>query len=188
MASINPTVGAQYRWTALYAPPGVMSPAFWALIQGWVTVFGWMTVAAQPAFLVATLVQGLIVLNDADYDPKPWHGTLLAWAMLAVPVLCNIFTRRVLSAIEIAGGVTHTVFWIVWIVVLVTMARRSSPEYVFATTYNGAEFGAWPNTGVSWCVGLLTGAFPLSGGYQPIFRAPRPALTGYSIRWRDSHE
>jgi hypothetical protein len=30
----NPTVGAQYRWTGLYAPRGIMSPAFWSLLQG----------------------------------------------------------------------------------------------------------------------------------------------------------
>jgi hypothetical protein len=29
----DPTVGAQYRWSALYAPR-VMSPAFWSLLQG----------------------------------------------------------------------------------------------------------------------------------------------------------
>ena len=174
MASINPTVGAQYRWCGLYAPPGVMSPAFWALIQGWVTVFGWIAVAAQPAFLVATLVQGLIILNNADYNPKAWHGTLLALAMISIPVICNIFTRKILSGIEIAGGITHTVFWVVWIVVLVTMARRSSPEYVFATTYNGGAFGGWHNNGVSWCVGLLTAAFPLSGEQCEPFRALSP--------------
>lgn len=33
-ASSNPTVGAQYRWTALYAPPRFLSPAFWSLLQG----------------------------------------------------------------------------------------------------------------------------------------------------------
>jgi hypothetical protein len=30
----TPVVGAQYRWTALYAPRKVMSPAFWSLLQG----------------------------------------------------------------------------------------------------------------------------------------------------------
>src|ERR1700722_13518201 len=30
----TPTVGAQYRWTGLYAPPKLMTPAFWGLLQG----------------------------------------------------------------------------------------------------------------------------------------------------------
>ena len=33
LASINPVVGAQYRWTALYAPK-VLRPEFWGLMQG----------------------------------------------------------------------------------------------------------------------------------------------------------
>lgn len=163
MASINPTVGAQYRWSALYAPKGLGSPAFWGLVQGWLTVFGWMAVVASPAFLVGTVAQGLIVLNNENYVPQGWHGTLLTWALLAIPAFCNIFARKILSTIEIIGGITHTLFWVVWIVVLLTMARRSSTEYVFTETYSGAEFGGWPNEGVSWCVGLLTAAFPLSG-------------------------
>lgn len=35
--SRDPVVGAQYRWTALYAPR-FMSPEFWSLIQGWSTL------------------------------------------------------------------------------------------------------------------------------------------------------
>ena len=27
---------------SLYAPPKIMSPAFWSLIQGWITVFAWI--------------------------------------------------------------------------------------------------------------------------------------------------
>ncbi|KAK5166550.1 uncharacterized protein LTR77_008093 [Saxophila tyrrhenica] len=146
MASINPTVGAQYRWSGLYAPPGIMSPAFWGLITGWVTVFGWIAVVAQPAFLVGTIIQGLITLNVDSYVAQPWHGTMLTWAVLAVPVLCNVFARKVLNSIEIVGGITHTAFWIIWVVVLTTMARRSSSEYVFETTYSGAAFGGWENT------------------------------------------
>ncbi|KAK3686558.1 hypothetical protein LTR37_019697 [Vermiconidia calcicola] len=162
MASINPTVGAQYRWAALYAPKGCGPPAFWGLIQGWVTVFGWMAVVASPAFLVGTIAQGLIVLNNESYVRQNWHGTLLTWALLAIPAFCNIFARRVLPTIEIIGGITHTLFWVVWVVVLLTMARRSSKEYVFTETYSGLQFGGWSSQGVSWCVGLLTAAFPLS--------------------------
>lgn len=170
MASINPTVGAQYRWSGLYAPPGLMSPAFWGLIQGWITVFTWIATVAQPAFIVGTVLQGLIALNDDAYVPQRWHGTFLAWGLLAIPLFCNIFARKALSPLEVVGGVTHISFFIVWIVVLVTMAPRSTAEYVFATTYSGASFGGWPNTGVSWCVGLLSSVFPL-GGWCPPFQS-----------------
>ncbi len=50
MASLNPTMGAQYRWTSMFAPPRVPSPAFSGLLQGWITVFTWIATCAQPAF------------------------------------------------------------------------------------------------------------------------------------------
>jgi amino acid transporter len=41
MASIDPTVGAQYRWTSRYCPRG-MNPRFWGLLQGVCCLFSAM--------------------------------------------------------------------------------------------------------------------------------------------------
>lgn len=163
LASITPVVGAQYRWTGLYAPPRVMSPAFWGLLQGWITVFGWIATCATPAFLLGTQIEGLLILNDATYIPKGWHGTLLAWAILSLPVLCNIFARKALPAIEILGGITHISFFIVFVVILVVMAPRSTAKYVFTTS---TSEGGWSSLGASWNIGLLTAVFPLGGMYH----------------------
>lgn len=159
MASVNPTVGAQYRWTGLYAPRTAISPAFWSLMQGWITVFAWMATCTQPAFLMGTTIQGLIILNHDDYVPQRWHGTLLTWACLAIPLLCNIFARRALAPLEIIGGVAHIVFLVVIVVVLVVLAPRSSASFVFTTSVSGLS--GWNNPGVSWCIGLLSATFPL---------------------------
>jgi len=161
MASMNPTVGAQYRWTSMFAPPRVLSPAFWGLLQGWITVFAWIATCAQPAFLLATVIQGMIVLTDASYVYERWHGTLLAWALFAIPVVINIFARRVLPGLEVVGVVTHLLFFVIWIVVLAVMAPKSSAEFVFAT--NSFGISGWSNQGVQWCVGLLSAVFPLGG-------------------------
>jgi len=160
MASITPVVGAQYRWTALYAPKRVMSPAFWSLLQGWITVFAWMAVCAQVCFLEGTIIQGLILLNDDTYIPEAYHGTLLAWAILALPLLCNIFARKVLAPLEIIGGILHIALFVVFIVVLVVMSPRSTSNFVFATTTT--SLSGWSSPGIQWCVGLLSGAFPLA--------------------------
>ncbi|KAK3048172.1 hypothetical protein LTR09_010511 [Extremus antarcticus] len=40
-ASINPSVGAQYRWTAMLAPRA-SNPRFLGYLQGWLTVFAYM--------------------------------------------------------------------------------------------------------------------------------------------------
>ncbi len=166
MASITPVVGAQYRWTSLYAPPRFMTPAFWGLLQGWITVFGWIATCATPAFLIGTQIEGLLILNDSTYTPKGWHGTLLAWGVLFLPVVCNIFARRLLGPIEIIGGITHIGFLIVWVIVLVVMAPKSTASYVF--TISTSDLSGWNNDGVSWNIGLLTAVFPLGGMYHRI--------------------
>ena len=138
-----------------------MTPAFWGLLQGWITVFGWIATCATPAFLIGTQIEGLLILNDDSYVPKGWHGTLLAWAVLSLPVLCNIFARKALAPIEILGGITHITFLIVYAVILVIMAPRSSASYVFTETTTGLS--GWMNAGVQWNIGLLTAVFPLGG-------------------------
>jgi choline transport protein len=124
-------------------------------------VFAWIATCAQPAFLLGTTIQGLIILNDDTYVPQRWHGTLLAWSVLAIPVTCNIFARRALAPLEIIGGVTHIIFLIVFVVTLVVMAPRSTVSFVFTQTITGLS--GWSNVGVQWNVGLLSAVFPLTG-------------------------
>ena len=161
MASINPTVGAQYRWSALYAPGGFGSPAFWSLLQGWITVFAWIATMSQAPFLVGGLIQGIAAVNHPEYVPARWHTTLIAWAMLVLPVLGNVFARRMLVRLELIAGVLNIVFFFVIVIVLGAMATKSPASFVFGATFTG--FSGWTLPGVQWCVGLLSAAFPLQG-------------------------
>jgi choline transport protein len=131
-----------------------------------------MAVCAQVCYLEGTIIQGLIILNDDSYIPQKYHGTLLAWAILALPLFCNIFARRVLAPLEVMGGILH-------IAVLVVFSPRSSADFVFATTITGQS--GWSNSGVEWCVGLLSGAFPLAGKSQlPCLPNKASLLTTYT--------
>jgi hypothetical protein len=112
-------------------------------------------------FLLGTIIQGLIIFNDETYVPERWHGTLLTWAVLAVPVVCNIFARRALAPLEIVGGVTHILFLIVYVVILAVMAPRSTASFVFTQTLTGLS--GWSNRGIQWNIGLLSAVFPLVG-------------------------
>ena len=120
-----------------------------------------MAVCTQVTFLEGTIVQGLIALNDETYIPQGWHGTLLAYAILAIPLFANIFARRVLAPLEIMGGIVHIALFVVFVAVLVAMSPRSSSHFVFETTFTGQS--GYSNAGAQWCIGLLSGAFPLSG-------------------------
>ena len=120
-----------------------------------------MAVCAQVCYLEGTIIQGLIVLNKDDYIPQKHHGTLLAWAILALPLFCNIFARKILAPLEVMGGILHITLFVVFIVVLVALSPKSSADFVFGTTIT--RLSGWQNSGVEWCVGLLSGAFPLAG-------------------------
>jgi hypothetical protein len=56
---------------------------------GWLTAIGWQVYSASVFFLVGTVIQGLIVLNDASYIFKRWHGTLLAIAANVLSIAFN---------------------------------------------------------------------------------------------------
>ena len=116
---------------------------------------------------MGTVIQGLITLNNDEYVPQRWHGTLLVWACLAIPLLCNVYARRILATLEIVGGITHLVFMIVVVVILVVLSPRSSASFVFTQSVTGLS--GWTDPGISWCLGLLSATFPLSGMQTALF-------------------
>jgi choline transport protein len=122
-------------------------------------VFAWIATCAQVAFLEGTIIQGLIIQNNETYIPKLWHGTLLTWAVLLLPILFNIFARKILPVFEVVGGVGHIVFFFVFLITLVVLSPRSTASYVFTSTTTGLS--GWKSSGVQWCIGLLSSAFPL---------------------------
>lgn len=103
MASMKPAVGAQYHWSALLAPKGT-NPLFLGYIQGWLTTFAWNAACALNPFLMGSMIQGCIILCNENYVPTGWHTTLLAYASMALPILCNIYARRLIAPLEIAAA------------------------------------------------------------------------------------
>ena len=120
-----------------------------------------MATCTQPAFLMGTVIQGLLTLNSDDYVPQRWHGTLLVWACLAIPLLCNMYARKVLAPLEIIGGISHLIFMVVVVVILVVLSPRSTASFVFTRSVTGLS--GWNDPVISWCLGLLSATFPLSG-------------------------
>ncbi|RAL07664.1 amino acid permease [Aspergillus homomorphus CBS 101889] len=144
MASINPVAGAQYRWTYELAP---VAPRFLSFIQGWVVAW-WANVAIGPC-LVGTEIQGLLIQNYPSCKPQNWHGTLLVFAVLILPLLVNIFARRLLAPFEVWSGIIHLLSYPAIMVVMIVLGQRHT------------SFGCH-NHGVIYSIGLLTAAFTLS--------------------------
>ena len=75
MASMAPTAGGQYHWISEFSPRSAQKAL--SFFVGWLCVLGWQCGVAIGCFLAGTQIQGLIVLNNDNYVPERWHGTLL---------------------------------------------------------------------------------------------------------------
>ncbi|BCR92983.1 putative GABA permease [Aspergillus luchuensis] len=158
LASVHPTAGAQYHWSYVLAP---RYRRFISFFQGWVTFFSWAALVCISPYFIGTEIEGMAILAYPDYDAKRWQGTLLMWAVVLIPIVINIFARRLLAIIEVAAGVMHVVFLPVMIATFVILAPRNSNAFVWDTFVSGLS--GWENPGVVYSVGLLGVITPLSG-------------------------
>ncbi|KAF9895273.1 hypothetical protein FE257_000176 [Aspergillus nanangensis] len=158
LASVHPTAGAQYHWSYVLAP---CCPRFLSFFQGWVTVFSWAALVCIAPYFIGTQIQGMVVLAHPEYEQERWRGTLLMWAVVLLPIIINIFARRVLSIIEVAAGIMHVVFLPVTIATFVILAPRNPNAFVWDTFISGLS--GWSNPGVVFSIGLLGVITPLSG-------------------------
>ncbi|GLA43952.1 hypothetical protein AnigIFM63309_002049 [Aspergillus niger] len=123
--------------------------------------FSWAALVCISPYFIGTEIEGMAILAYPDYDAKRWQGTLLMWAVVLIPIIINIFARRLLAIIEVAAGVMHVVFLPVMIATFVILAPRNSNAFVWDTFVSGLS--GWENPGVVYSVGLLGVITPLSG-------------------------
>jgi hypothetical protein len=86
---------------------------------------------------------------------------LMMWALIIVPFIFNLWFRKLLNAFETVGGLCHICFYVISIITLVALAKKSSNEFVFKTLTQGQS--GWENLGVTWGLGLLTITFSING-------------------------
>ncbi|KAL8650363.1 MAG: hypothetical protein Q9210_003868, partial [Variospora velana] len=151
MASMAPTAGGQYHWVSEFAPP--KHQKFLSYLVGWVCMLGWQAGLLSVGFVVGTVIQGLIVLNNPTYTFERWHGTLLVWAMTLFCVTFNTVGAKVLPIIQIVVCTMHFLGFFAVIVPLWVFSSRATPSEALLTFTND---GGWPTTGLSAMIGLLT--------------------------------
>ncbi|KAI0428590.1 amino acid transporter [Xylaria sp. FL1042] len=149
LASMAPTSGGQYHWAAMMAPSSWSS--FLAYVTGWLTTLAWQTLAVSVSYIVATLIQGIVVLSRPTYVPLPWHTLLIIWAAALFAVLLNSTTSRILAKCEGFILLLHLAGFFGVLIPLVYFAPHSSPSEVFTTFFNE---GGWPSQGLSFLVGF----------------------------------
>ena len=116
-------------------------------------MMGWQAGFLSVGFIVGTIIQGLIVLNDPSYVFEWWHGTLLVWAITAFCFVFNTFLAKRLPAVEGVVLVIHMVGLFAVIVPLWILSPRATATEALLTFTNG---GGWSTTGLSAMIGLLT--------------------------------
>ena len=130
-------------------------------MTGWLTVFGWQASVISASYLTGTMIQGLLILNYADYDPKPWQAMLLMWACLLVAVLLNALVSNFLPKIEGAILIFHVVGFFAILIPLVYLAPgHGTASEVFTMFLNE---GGWGTQGLSFWLGVSSTVFAFLG-------------------------
>jgi choline transport protein len=110
------------------------------------------------------MITALAIFNYESYQPKRWHMTMIMWAVITIPLISNLWFRKMLNTLELAGGIVHVVLFIVSMAVLIALGKRSTPEFVFKTVTH--DLSGWENPGIAWGLGLLTCTFSVVGGFN----------------------
>lgn len=158
MASMAPTAGGQYHWVSEFAPRSAQK--FLSYVTGWICVLGWQTGITSIAFLAASQIQSLLVINNSSYVFERWQGTLLVIAISFFAIIFNTYLAKKLPLIEGVILILHICGFVAILIPLWVLAPRSPASAVFGEFTNG---GGWSNTGLSVLVGMLSPVFAFIG-------------------------
>lgn len=152
-----PKVFQLYCWSVLCDDRKCIRAKFY---PGWFNTLGWQAISTIGGFLASSLIEGLIVLNNPDFEPTRWQSTLLLWATIVFAVFINTALGRFLPKIEGLILIFHVIAFFALLVPLVYLSPHNDAKTVFTTFVND---GGWPTTGLSFMVGLLVPANVLLG-------------------------
>lgn len=155
MSSIAPTSGGQYHWVSEFAPP--KHQRFLSYVSGWMATLSWQASTAGGTFILATMIQGMAVTYHPSYVPKPWHPTLIVFALSLFEGALNIFALKYLPMMQQVLAFPHAIGWIVVIGVLAGLAPHANAHQVFL------EFSSegWQPIGLSLMVGQITAVYTM---------------------------
>lgn len=128
---------------------------------GWLSAVSWQSIVALDAFLIGSIIQGLIALNNETYMPARWQGTLLVMASVLAISLFNVFGAKHLPLAEGLFVTVHLFAFFPVIVTLLVLAPKQAAVDVFTGfTDNGA---GWPSISLAVMVGQVSTMFVVLG-------------------------
>lgn len=158
-----PTAGGQYHWAHMLSPPSIRN--FVSYLTGWMTCLAWLGTVATGAFLDASMIQAICLLNWPEYAQTiaPYQTTLITWAIILICVFLNIATSRFLPNIEGAFLIVHILGFFGILIPLLYYAPKGSPSDIFSAANGYLNEGNWPAYGLSFMVGTLGTVFAFVG-------------------------
>lgn len=120
----------------------------------------WQAGNALGVFLVGTLIQSIISINNQSYTFPHWHATLLVVGAVGIAYAGNVFGSKILPYWQNAVFVVHLMAYLAFIIPIWVNAPRATSRQVWV------EFtvsGGWSSLGLAIMVGQLSGMFTQIG-------------------------
>ncbi|PSS20430.1 hypothetical protein M430DRAFT_34710 [Amorphotheca resinae ATCC 22711] len=181
MVSMFPTSGGQYHFVAMLAPKKYS--VFLSWITGWVSTIGWNANSAAGVFFGATMIQGLLVLNDSNYGAPRWQGTLIMWAALLLVLIVNTVGAKILPKIEGFILIIHTLGFFAVLIPLVYLAPHGSAADVFKNFIDAGDTSGYSSGGLAFFVGIISTNLPFIGYDGPIHMAEEVVNASTIVPW-----
>lgn len=105
-----------------------------------------MAILAGSGYVCGTQIEAVMQLNNADYVPQRWHGTLLFWATVLVAVFINTILGRLLPAIEIVMLIVHVLGFFAILIPLVVVRHPLPMFYEPLSVCIGLFENKWQHT------------------------------------------
>jgi amino acid transporter len=124
------------------------------------STLSWQAGNAADCFLTGTMIQGLLQVNDVNYEPQRWQGTLFVSAMLLVLYVINIWGHAFWPRIQNGLMILHLLAFFAVVTTLWVLAPHNTAKAVFTEFSNN---GGWPSTGLSLMVGQISAIYSVLG-------------------------
>lgn len=114
------------------------------------------------SFIVGSMIQTMISINDPTYEPKRWQATLLIIAVSVGVGAFNVLSAQWLALAEIMFAVLHFVAFFPIVITLLTTTSpfKTASEVFLDFSDNGA---GWPSLGLTVLVGQVSAMFTVLG-------------------------
>ncbi|KAF2011281.1 amino acid permease [Aaosphaeria arxii CBS 175.79] len=161
LASMAPTAGGQYHYVAMLSPESCQK--ILSYIAGWATVCAWQATVSAVCLPLATIVQGLVILNYPNYAAERWHATLMAYAFILLALFVNTYLNKYFNKIEGMILILYIIGFFGVVISLSALSEHITAEAVFHSWNNG---GGWESMSLAWFVSLaaFAGAFAGADG------------------------